>query len=132
MPDLEELGLPGLTHIVRGAVRLEKNAKLCYINTIDWSRLARNVSKEDHFISANKDIDQCLDVCPKDEKGSDRCRKLPVPTEDGINRTRAVCWTANHCQKGKDTFTVFFRYIDDFVDDNGKMVNLEIIPTLRQ
>ena len=103
MPDIEELGLAGLTHIVRGAVRLEKNAKLCYVHTIDWSRIARNVSREDHFISQNKDQNECVDVCPRKANGDDACERLPVPNEDGINRTRAVCWTANHCQKGESS-----------------------------
>lgn len=39
MPDIEEIGLLGLTHILRGGVRIERNPKLCYERTIDWKRI---------------------------------------------------------------------------------------------
>ena len=39
MPDMEEIGLYGLTHILRGGIRIEKNPKLCYERTVDWKRI---------------------------------------------------------------------------------------------
>ena len=45
MPDMEEVGLTGLTRILRGGVRIEKNPKLCYERdirkggTIDWKQV---------------------------------------------------------------------------------------------
>ena len=111
MPNLEELGLPSLTHIDRGAVRLEKNPNLCYINTIDWTKIARRVSEEDHFISQNKDIDECVNVCPTDEEGKSLCHMKSITDPSGEVRRQALCWTAKHCQKGKlERSYVFFRH----------------------
>ena len=45
MPNLEEVGLIGLTHILRGGVRIERNPRLCYVNTIDWKKIV----KEEHY-----------------------------------------------------------------------------------
>lgn len=102
MPDLEELGLPGLTHIVRGAVRLEKNANLCYINTIDWSQIARAVTGADHFISQNKDIDECVNVCPKMGDGkTEKC--ATIPSQMHGNKRQPLCWTSIDCQRSKYT-----------------------------
>lgn len=45
MPNMVEVGLTGLTHILHGGVRIRKNPKLCYVQTIDWKRI---VSKPYH------------------------------------------------------------------------------------
>ena len=37
--DLVEIGLTGLTRILRGGVRVSKNARLCYADSIDWDRM---------------------------------------------------------------------------------------------
>lgn len=34
---LQSLGLRSLTKIERGAVRIQRNDRLCYTDTIDWS-----------------------------------------------------------------------------------------------
>jgi insulin receptor len=39
MLHLEELGLNNLMRIERGNVRIEKNDKMCFYNTIDWSSI---------------------------------------------------------------------------------------------
>lgn len=102
MYDFEEIGLSSLTSIERGAVRLEKNPKLCYIETINWSYIT-NVKKEDHFIFENNKIDECVDVCPRDEKGRSTCPtmdiKMPIVAETIIKQP--LCWDAEHCQKGE-------------------------------
>ena len=36
---LRDLGLFGLTRVMRGTVRIEKNPYLCYLDTVDWERL---------------------------------------------------------------------------------------------
>ena len=39
MKNMENVGLPSLTHIMNGGVRNEKNLKLCYVNTIEWAKI---------------------------------------------------------------------------------------------
>ena len=39
MKNMENVGLPSLTHIMNGGVRIEKNPKLCYENTIEWEKI---------------------------------------------------------------------------------------------
>jgi len=53
VPDMEDLGLVSLRSIVRGAVRIEKNPQLCYVDTIDWTALT-SVDHEDDFVLQNK------------------------------------------------------------------------------
>lgn len=43
--DLEEIGLSLLRNISKGAVRIDKNEKLCYVDTVDWDQI---VDKEFH------------------------------------------------------------------------------------
>ncbi|XP_025076692.1 putative molluscan insulin-related peptide(s) receptor [Pomacea canaliculata] len=88
MPDLEEIGLISLTTIMRGAVRLTKNRRLCYVDTIDWSRIAVGLKTSDHHIQDNKDETKCVNYCP------DYCSST---TFQGKELRR--CWTATHCQK---------------------------------
>lgn len=49
MLQLQQLGLKSLTDIVRGAVRIEKNPNLCFVETIDWDRIAKS-AKNGHYI----------------------------------------------------------------------------------
>lgn len=63
MVHLKELGLYSLMNITRGSVRIEKNNELCYLATIDWSRILDSV--EDNYIVLNKDDnEECGDICP--------------------------------------------------------------------
>jgi hypothetical protein len=48
MPDMEEIGLIGLTHILNGGVRIQYNPSLCYVKdgdggddagSINWSKI---------------------------------------------------------------------------------------------
>ncbi|XP_029470000.1 insulin receptor [Rhinatrema bivittatum] len=93
MMHLKEIGLHSLMNITRGAVRIEKNDELCYLSTIDWSRIVDSV--EDNYIVANKDDkEECGDVCPGAVKGKSSC---PATVINGIFIER--CWTQDHCQK---------------------------------
>ncbi|XP_041368267.1 putative molluscan insulin-related peptide(s) receptor [Gigantopelta aegis] len=88
MPDMETLGLQSLTTIMRGAVRMEKNNKLCYIETIDWSRVAIGVPVGAHDMKDNKEQQEtCVNVCPES-----------CPSTNG----KSYCWTAEICQKNLD------------------------------
>lgn len=108
MVHLKELGLYNLMNITRGSVRIEKNNELCYLATIDWSRILDSV--EDNYIVLNKDDnEECGDVCPGTAKGKTNC---PATVINGQFVER--CWTHSHCQKGmlkvatpsKDSFMV--------------------------
>ncbi|NXD97426.1 INSR protein, partial [Chaetorhynchus papuensis] len=99
MVHLKEIGLYNLMNITRGAVRIEKNNELCYLSTIDWSRILDSV--EDNYIVANKDDkEECGDVCPGTVKGKSNC---PPTVINGIFIER--CWTHDRCQRGECTST---------------------------
>ena len=40
MVNMRDIGLQSLTTIVRGGVRIEDNPYLCFVDTIDWSRIS--------------------------------------------------------------------------------------------
>lgn len=80
--DLEEIGLPNLTVIRNGAVRIEKNPRLCYIDTVDWDRITKGVSSEENCFKDNNDV--CVNICPS------QCNLT-----EGVKR----CWNAEHCQR---------------------------------
>ena len=44
MLELENIGLNNLVMIERGNVRIEKNEKMCYVDTINWARITMNNS----------------------------------------------------------------------------------------
>ncbi|OBS69864.1 hypothetical protein A6R68_01597, partial [Neotoma lepida] len=88
-----ELGLYNLMNITRGSVCIEKNNELCYLATIDWSRILDSV--EDNYIMLNKDDNkECGDVCPGTAKGKTNC---PATVING--QFVEWCWTHSHCQK---------------------------------
>ncbi|XP_052795238.1 insulin-like peptide receptor isoform X2 [Mya arenaria] len=88
MPDLEELGLPSLVSVPRGAVRLTHNPNLCYVKTIDWTKIVK--SHEDNMFKQNKAPSECVDRC------HDTCPKVPVNGKE-----EQFCWgySENECQK---------------------------------
>ncbi|XP_053320288.1 insulin receptor [Spea bombifrons] len=92
MVHMKEIGLYNLVNIIRGSVRIEKNNELCYLATIDWSRILDSV--EDNYINLNKDSKECGDVCPGTGKGTGKC---PSTVVNGMFFER--CWTPDHCQK---------------------------------
>ena len=97
MPDLEDLGLWNLRRIVRGAVRVERNPQLCYMDTLDWSTILdhRDV---DNFIVQNRESRECANVCPK--APARRCATMSVVANDGEKFNPELCWNADHCQSG--------------------------------
>ena len=61
MPDMEEVGLIGLTHILNGGVRIQYNPSLCYARngdsedddgSINWSKIL----KDEYFDEGRKTI----------------------------------------------------------------------------
>uniref|UniRef100_A0A1A8QE15 Tyrosine-protein kinase receptor n=2 Tax=Nothobranchius TaxID=28779 RepID=A0A1A8QE15_9TELE len=92
MLQLREIGLHSLMNITRGAVRIEKNPDLCYLSTLDWSKVLDSV--EDNYIMANKNDRECGDVCPGAAVGKTTCQATTI---NGHFSER--CWTQNHCQR---------------------------------
>uniref|UniRef100_A0A7N6FJJ3 Tyrosine-protein kinase receptor n=1 Tax=Anabas testudineus TaxID=64144 RepID=A0A7N6FJJ3_ANATE len=92
MLQLREIGLYSLMNITRGAVRIEKNPDLCYLSTLDWSKILDSV--EDNYIMANKNDRECGDVCPGVAIGKTTCQTTTI---NGHFSER--CWTQNHCQR---------------------------------
>ena len=104
MPVFEGLGLTSLTQIVRGAVRIEKNSALCYLNTINWQMIT-TVKPEDHFIMENRDnkVGECVNLCPKDPQNHARtkCPTMDVTYANGIINQQPLCWNMHSCQIGQ-------------------------------
>uniref|UniRef100_A0A8D3C4A4 Tyrosine-protein kinase receptor n=1 Tax=Scophthalmus maximus TaxID=52904 RepID=A0A8D3C4A4_SCOMX len=92
MLQLREIGLHSLMNITRGAVRIEKNPDLCYLSTLDWSKILDSV--EDNYIMANKNDRECGDVCPGAAIGKTTCQTTTI---NGHFSER--CWTQAHCQR---------------------------------
>ncbi|XP_030640269.1 insulin receptor b [Chanos chanos] len=92
MLQLKEIGLHSLMNITRGAVRVEKNPDLCYLSTIDWSKILDSV--EDNYIVANKNDRECGDICPGTISGKITCFQTTINGHFGER-----CWTQDHCQR---------------------------------
>uniref|UniRef100_A0A673HGJ5 Tyrosine-protein kinase receptor n=1 Tax=Sinocyclocheilus rhinocerous TaxID=307959 RepID=A0A673HGJ5_9TELE len=92
MIQLKEIGLHSMTNITRGAVRIEKNPNLCYLFTLDWSKISDSV--EDNYIVANKDKRECGDICPGTITGTITCKQTTINGNFGER-----CWNQNHCQR---------------------------------
>lgn len=102
MLQLREIGLHSLMNITRGAVRLEKNPDLCYLSTLDWSKILDSV--EDNYIMANKNDKECGDVCPGGLVGKTTCQTTTI---NGNFSER--CWTQKYCQRSKTPFLILTR-----------------------
>ncbi|XP_033096998.1 insulin-like peptide receptor [Anneissia japonica] len=98
MFDLEEVGLESLVSIKRGAIRIEKNPVLCYIDMIDWNLISEE-HKENSYFGYNKDQGLCLNSCPE-PPGT--CTKTLANGE-----IKELCWNEYSCQKGKNFLFIF-------------------------
>ncbi|XP_015912635.1 insulin-like peptide receptor isoform X2 [Parasteatoda tepidariorum] len=85
-----DVGLTSLTTILRGSVRIEKNAHLCYVDTIDWDLIAK-AGRNGHFIKDNKAHEQCPNTCPEMD-----CH---VSSSSKTHRQQKLCWNSHACQK---------------------------------
>ncbi|XP_063074525.1 insulin receptor a isoform X2 [Engraulis encrasicolus] len=92
MLQLKDLGLHSLMNITRGAVRVEKNPDLCYMATLDWSKVLDSV--EDNYIVENKNARECGDICPGTAKGKTTCQQTTI--NDHFSER---CWNLQHCQR---------------------------------
>ncbi|XP_058522571.1 insulin-like growth factor 1 receptor [Ochotona princeps] len=92
MTNLKDIGLHNLRNITRGAIRIEKNADLCFLSTVDWSLILDAVPN--NYIVGNKPPKECGDLCPGVLEGKPTCEKTAINNEYNYR-----CWTANRCQK---------------------------------
>uniref|UniRef100_A0A4W4DND1 Tyrosine-protein kinase receptor n=1 Tax=Electrophorus electricus TaxID=8005 RepID=A0A4W4DND1_ELEEL len=92
MTSLKDIGLYNLRNITRGAIRIEKNPELCYLDSVDWSLIMD--AEFNNFIDGNKQSKECGDVCPGIMDDNPECIKTSF--NDHYNYR---CWTSNHCQK---------------------------------
>lgn len=80
MLELTEIGLSNLVEISRGNVRIEKNEKMCFVNTINWSKITH--MKSEPYLEKNKLAFAC-----------------PYCGAKCINDGQNFCWSASHCQR---------------------------------
>ncbi|XP_068626888.1 insulin receptor-like isoform X2 [Battus philenor] len=89
--NLESLGLRSLSRVERGGVRIQQNDRLCYTNTIDWSRILAD-GDDNILIRSNYDPRLC-GLCPNVQS---RQQHLQCPSDTS---GRQLCWDEKHCQK---------------------------------
>ncbi|XP_065081203.1 insulin-like receptor isoform X2 [Ochlerotatus camptorhynchus] len=99
---IEEIGLVSLADITRGGVRIEKNPKLCFANTIDWKSMT--VPGTTNYVKDNQKDNVCP-ICPTETSlilpnGTRNTQKCPVVFAKGGNKDhkKTLCWNANNCQ----------------------------------
>ncbi|KAM3870609.1 insulin-like growth factor 1a receptor [Diretmus argenteus] len=92
MTSLKDIGLYNLRNITRGAIRIEKNPELCYLDSVDWSLIMD--AEFNNFSSGNKQSKECGDVCPGIMEDNPLCQRTMF---NGNYDYR--CWTSNQCQK---------------------------------
>lgn len=104
MSSLQEIGLYSLTDITHGAIRIDKNPSLCFVNSIDWEAIAKEDGE--HFIKNVKPENECP-LCPGDDmtpeeaaESTHACPKAKIrPKMDENLEGRRLCWNRQHCQK---------------------------------
>lgn len=108
---MTDVGLTGLTHIMNGGVRIEKNPSLCYVDTVDWTKIVQQ--KGDHgniYIDDNQNPNVCPAKCPEKCSG-----------------TENKCWNAESCQRMLGICphgTAFTGFKDRcYVDNEGQVDN---------
>lgn len=112
MTSLKDIGLYNLRNITRGAMRIEKNPELCYLDSVDWSLIM--TAEFNNVINGNKKAKECDNVCLGIMKDNPLCQKTLI-NENYDYR----CWTSNHCQKGKRKFYGFICFSKPIVSRNG-------------
>ncbi|XP_060779902.1 insulin-like growth factor 1a receptor isoform X1 [Neoarius graeffei] len=92
MTSLKDIGLYNLRNITRGAIRIEKNPELCYLDSVDWTLIMD--ADFNNYISGNKLSKECGDVCPGIMEDNPQCFRTSFN-----NNYSYRCWTSSHCQK---------------------------------
>ncbi|XP_029289930.1 insulin-like growth factor 1a receptor [Cottoperca gobio] len=92
MTSLKDIGLYNLRNITRGAMRIEKNPELCYLDSVDWSLIMN--AGFNNVINGNKKAKECDNVCPGIMEDNPLCQRTSF--NDNYDYR---CWTSNQCQK---------------------------------
>ncbi|KAM9377030.1 insulin-like growth factor 1a receptor [Pholidichthys leucotaenia] len=92
MTSLKDIGLYNLKNITRGAMRIEKNPELCYLDSVDWSLIMESLVN--NVISGNKKAKECDNLCPGIMEDSPLCQRTSINDNSDYR-----CWTSNQCQK---------------------------------
>ncbi|XP_037306483.1 insulin-like growth factor 1a receptor [Pungitius pungitius] len=92
MTSLKDIGLYNLRNITRGAMRIEKNPELCYLDSVDWSLIMD--AEFNNIINGNKKAKECDNVCPGIMEDNPLCRRTSF--NDNLDYR---CWTSSQCQK---------------------------------
>lgn len=100
MTSLKDIGLYNLRNITRGAVRIEKNPELCYLDSVDWSLIMD--AEVNNVLSGNKKAKECDNVCPGIMGDNPLCQRTSINDNSDYR-----CWTLNQCQKGNPDFSKF-------------------------
>ena len=91
---LEEVNLPSLTTILDGGVRIEKNINLCYVKTIRWKSVMRNVVEDEYSLVLNSNNNDCYDACFQTTGEQKKC--TPPPGHGSL--TNQHCWAPGNQQ----------------------------------
>uniref|UniRef100_A0AAQ5YZ61 Tyrosine-protein kinase receptor n=1 Tax=Amphiprion ocellaris TaxID=80972 RepID=A0AAQ5YZ61_AMPOC len=92
MTSLKDIGLYNLRNITRGAMRIEKNPELCYLDSVDWSLIMD--AGFNNVINGNKKAKECDNVCPGIMEDNPICQRTSFNDNNDYR-----CWTSNQCQK---------------------------------
>lgn len=85
MFSLQDVALPKLAVIARGGVLLEKNPLLCYVNTVDWSRIVKDRTLGENGLRLREGrMMPCPQACPAHCVGGGE---------------HARCWNEQYCQQ---------------------------------
>ncbi len=127
MTSLKDIGLYNLRNITRGAIRIEKNPELCYLDSVDWSLIMD--AEFNNYIAGNKQSKECGDVCPGIMEDSPQC----IRTSFNDNYSYR-CWTSSDCQKGKNLPTILSLMFDLFqllfrIDSHLLEFSISFIPS---
>lgn len=102
---LQSIYFKSLNTILRGGVRLERNHKLCYADSVRWKSIIKDTfQKEKYGIVINDNNPSCGKGCLKD-----RCH---VVSGHGNDPSAQFCWgpgvsTDDQCQKCKYCLIVY-------------------------
>jgi len=97
--DLMDLGLPRLRSITNGAIRIERNHKLCFERTINWENIIGNENQSQIILSENSHECQ-LSKCPGELRMGSSHDSTAVelgPRCPEHNKQR-LCWDSKNCQ----------------------------------
>ncbi|XP_016960369.1 insulin-like receptor [Drosophila biarmipes] len=99
--DLLDLGLPRLRSITNGAVRIERNHKLCFERTVNWENIIANENQSQIVLTENSNDCQ-LSKCPGEIRMGSGHDSTAVERDLGPrcpeHKNQRLCWDSKNCQ----------------------------------